>query len=341
MRTPLLLLLLVSLLAASEACKSSSSSPPRPPRVERRREEASSEDDDDDSPDETAEDAVMEEEDFDLICDNHVVPNRTRRLPDVVIFGARKGGTRALLEFLKIHPMVKSSGPEIHYFDNHYARGSDWYVSQMVPVEEGQLCAEKTPGYFHHPEAARRAAATIPSARLLLIVRDPVKRLVSDYNQFRTRNLDRGRDYPPLESLVLTEDGTVDASYPPLQRSVYHQHLSRWLDHFPKEQIHVVHGDRFIREPWEELAGVEEFLGIPPAIQRDNFYFNSTKGFYCMQQRRSKGIWECTMKKCLSKSKGRPKPKVEDGALRKLENFFREHNRIFNEMVGRDFGWST
>ncbi len=107
----------------------------------------------------------------------------------------------------------------------------------MAPVEEGQLCAEKTPGYFHNPLAPARARATVPSARLLLIVRDPVRRLVSDYNQFRSRNLDRGREYPPLESLALTPQGEVDAAYPPLRRSLYHLHLARWLAEFPREQV--------------------------------------------------------------------------------------------------------
>lgn len=64
-------------------------------------------DEDDDEIDETAEDIAEDEEDFDLICDGHVAPNRTRRLPDVVIIGSKKGGTRALIEFLKLHPKAE------------------------------------------------------------------------------------------------------------------------------------------------------------------------------------------------------------------------------------------
>ena len=50
-----------------------------------------------------------------------------RRLPDVIIIGAKKSGTRALLEFLKIHPDVRAAGPETHFFDRFYDRGLDWY----------------------------------------------------------------------------------------------------------------------------------------------------------------------------------------------------------------------
>lgn len=52
---------------------------------------------------------------------------RTRKLPVAVIIGVKKGGTRALLEFLKVHPDVRAPGPEIHFFDRQYHKGLDWY----------------------------------------------------------------------------------------------------------------------------------------------------------------------------------------------------------------------
>ena len=131
----------------------------------------------------------------------------------------------------------------------------------------------------------------------------------------------------------------MDLTYPPLQRSVYHHHMTRWLRHFPREQLHIVHGEEFIRRPWEELGKVETFLGVPPTVTEDNFYFNSTKGFYCSQDTRTTGAWECTKKKCLSKTKGRPKPPVQPDTHKKLEDFYREHNKIFYGLMGRDFGW--
>ena len=52
-----------------------------------------------------------------------------RRLPQAIIIGVKKGGTRALLEFLRIHPDVRAPGPEVHFFDRHYDRGLEWYRS--------------------------------------------------------------------------------------------------------------------------------------------------------------------------------------------------------------------
>lgn len=46
-----------------------------------------------------------------------------KRLPDVLIIGVKKSGTRALLEFLRIHPNIRAAGSEIHFFDRHYSFG--------------------------------------------------------------------------------------------------------------------------------------------------------------------------------------------------------------------------
>ena len=51
----------------------------------------------------------------------------TKRLPQAIIIGVKKGGTRALLEFLRAHPNVKATGPEPHFFDKYYDRGMEWY----------------------------------------------------------------------------------------------------------------------------------------------------------------------------------------------------------------------
>ena len=54
-------------------------------------------------------------------------PEAVRRLPQAIIIGVKKGGTRALLEFLKEHPDVRAPSQEVHFFDRHYDRGLDWY----------------------------------------------------------------------------------------------------------------------------------------------------------------------------------------------------------------------
>lgn len=294
-----------------------------------------------DEDDETSDDISLDHEDFDLMCDLFEQPERLKKKPDFIIIGAKKGGTRALLEFLRLHPRIKAAGPEIHFFDNHYEKGMEWYISQLPAVSDNQLVTEKTPAYFHTPEVPQRIKAMDPNIKLVLILRDPVKRLISDYNQFRTKNLDMGNTYPDLEELVFDAEGQVNDKYPPVQRSVYFKHMKRWFRHFPQNQIHIVNGDAFIRQPWIETQKIENFLQIEPVITENNFFFNNTKGYYCGKDIRTTGVWTCVRDKCLSKAKGRPKPPLKPSTGDKLTEFFRSHNLKFYQLVNQTFGWPT
>lgn len=50
-----------------------------------------------------------------------------KKFPQAIIIGVKKGGTRALLEFLRIHPDVRAVGSEPHFFDRFYDKGPEWY----------------------------------------------------------------------------------------------------------------------------------------------------------------------------------------------------------------------
>ncbi|KAB1265390.1 Heparan sulfate glucosamine 3-O-sulfotransferase 3A1 [Camelus dromedarius] len=54
----------------------------------------------------------------------------SKQLPQAIIIGVKKGGTRALLEFLRVHPDVRAVGAEPHFFDRSYHKGLAWYRAQ-------------------------------------------------------------------------------------------------------------------------------------------------------------------------------------------------------------------
>ncbi|KAI5091603.1 heparan sulfate glucosamine 3-O-sulfotransferase 2 [Silurus meridionalis] len=57
-----------------------------------------------------------------------------KKLPQAIIIGVKKGGTRALLEALRVHPDVRAVGNEPHFFDRNYEKGLDWYRHQNPKV---------------------------------------------------------------------------------------------------------------------------------------------------------------------------------------------------------------
>jgi [heparan sulfate]-glucosamine 3-sulfotransferase 3 len=53
----------------------------------------------------------------------------------------------------------------------------------MPPTLEGQVTMEKTPSYFVTREVPQRVRQMNPNTKLLIVVRDPVTRAISDYTQ--------------------------------------------------------------------------------------------------------------------------------------------------------------
>jgi len=80
---------------------------------------------------------------------------------------------------------VEKAPVEVHFFDRdgNYAKGLEWYQQQMPEVREDQISIEKSPSYFVTPEVPERIHGMNNSIKLLLIVREPVTRVISDYTQ--------------------------------------------------------------------------------------------------------------------------------------------------------------
>lgn len=101
-----------------------------------------------------------------------------QQLPKAIIIGVRKGGTRALLEMLNLHPAVVKASQEIHFFDNdeNYAKGIEWYRKKMPFSYPQQITIEKSPAYFITEEVPERIYKMNSSIKLLIIVREPTTR---------------------------------------------------------------------------------------------------------------------------------------------------------------------
>ncbi|XP_007516675.2 heparan sulfate glucosamine 3-O-sulfotransferase 2 [Erinaceus europaeus] len=255
-----------------------------------------------------------------------------KRLPQALIVGVKKGGTRAVLEFIRVHPDVRALGTEPHFFDRNYGRGLDWYRSLMPRTLESQITLEKTPSYFVTQEAPRRIFNMSRDTKLIVVVRDPVTRAISDY----TQTLSKKPDLPAFEGLSFRNRslGQVDASWNAIRIGLYALHLQGWLRYFPLAQIHFVSGERLITDPAGEMGRVQDFLGIRRLITDQHFYFNKTKGFPCLKKPASS-----LLPRCLGKSKGRTHVQIDPDVIEQLRDFYRPHNIKFYEAVGRDFRW--
>ncbi|XP_061740891.1 heparan sulfate glucosamine 3-O-sulfotransferase 3B1a [Nerophis ophidion] len=263
---------------------------------------------------------------------NHLLNvSEANKLPQAIIIGVKKGGTRALLEFLRLHPDVRAAGAEPHFFDRNYDKGLEWYRELMPKSSQGQLTMEKTPSYYITKEVPARIHAMSKDTKLIVVVRNPVTRAISDYTQTRSKK----PDIPSFESLTFKNtSGVIDAAWSAVQIGMYAKHLERWLRYFPMEQLLFVSGERLISDPAGEVARVQDFLRLRRVVTEKHFHFNPTKGFPCLK--RPEGN---SKPHCLGKTKGRTHPNIDPEVVQRLREFYKPFNRRFYQMIGHDFGW--
>uniref|UniRef100_A0A1A8S227 Sulfotransferase n=1 Tax=Nothobranchius rachovii TaxID=451742 RepID=A0A1A8S227_9TELE len=255
-----------------------------------------------------------------------------KKLPQAIIIGVKKGGTRALLEALRVHPDVRAVGNEPHFFDRNYERGLDWYRDLMPSTLEGQITMEKTPSYFVTNHAPKRIHSMAKDIKLIIVVRNPVTRAISDY----TQTLSKKPEIPTFEVLAFKNRtlGLIDASWSALRIGIYALHLESWMQYFPLSQMHFVSGERLIVDPAGEMAKVQDFLGLKRIVTDKHFYFNKTKGFPCLKKPE-----DSSTPRCLGKSKGRTHPKIDPDVIRRLHKFYKPFNMMFYQMTGQNFEW--
>lgn len=275
-----------------------------------------------------------------------------KRFPVVIIIGVKKAGTRALLKILKLHPKVCACGPEMHFFDRYNSMGLEWYRNKMPLCYANEITVEKTPSYFVTKGVERDIFVYSKSInhtlKLLVIVRDPTTRAISDYTQtlHRSRRTKSTRKLATFEQLALTNtsDGLrmVNSRWDAIKIGVYSKHLRRWLNYFTLEHIHVVSGESLAKEPYEEFKKVEKFLDLPSFVRPEHFVYNKTKKFYCFNQDlsfKNEVITTRTPSHCLGNSKGRSHTKVPAHAEKLLREYYRPFNDELYRMVQRNFGW--
>nr|WP_245929907.1 sulfotransferase [Allonocardiopsis opalescens] len=216
-----------------------------------------------------------------------------RMLPGFLIVGAQRSGTTSLFKALVQHgnviapPLRKG----VHYFDVGYHRTLGWYRSHFPLLRTAErvrrrtgapaLTGESSPYYLFHPLAAERIAATLPQARLLVAVRDPVQRAYSAHAHerargFETEPFERALDLEPERLAGAQRPGADPSALPAalahahrhhayLARGRYAEQLERLEKAVGRDRILVVDSGDFFTDPRPVFAAVERFLGLPPA----------------------------------------------------------------------------
>jgi hypothetical protein len=199
-----------------------------------------------------------------------------RSLPQAMIIGAMKCGTSSLHNYLTQHPgVIAPLRKEVHYFDVRFAQGERWYRANFGRVGEPGLNLDSSPYYLAHPLAPQRAHALVPEAKLIVLLRDPVRRAYSHYWHERHKE----RETLSFEEAIAAEPARLGDDEQRLARgeirqSRAHQHFSylargryaeqleRWWRHYPRERLLVLRFEELARDPLAVLDRTLEFLGL-------------------------------------------------------------------------------
>ena len=182
-------------------------------------------------------------------------------LPHFVVIGAMKSGTTSLHEYLRTHPTVfMPAVKETHFFDatqGNWHRGLAWYESQFGWASPGDVVGEASPGYTRHPAipgVAGRLASVLPGARLVYLVRHPIDRMRSQYQQ----NVLYEGEPQSIDDALLGNPHYLDCSR-------YAMQLDQYLEHFPEDHILVVTSEDLKGRRIDTLRRVFEFIEVNPS----------------------------------------------------------------------------
>lgn len=106
------------------------------------------------------------------------------RFPQFIGIGTRRCGSSWVHHILNGHPDVGKPPSGLHFFSEHYERGSQWYADQLAPYADRQVLLEFSVSYLYPDKAdlvAPRIEATLGQPQLFVCLRDPVERAFSDY----------------------------------------------------------------------------------------------------------------------------------------------------------------
>jgi len=190
---------------------------------------------------------------------------RHAELPNLIIVGGLKCGTTSIHHYLGLHPEVQMSKPkELNFFvsELNWDLGLDWYASRFD--SRFKVRGESSPHYTNLPRfegVAERIQRHCPDARLLYMVRDPIKRILSHWVHATGAGYESG---DLVE--VLSEPNT---SY--MNRSKYWMQLQPYLERFDRDQIEVITQEELQTEREETMRKAFAFAGVDESFKSEQF----------------------------------------------------------------------
>ncbi|MFK8185638.1 MAG: sulfotransferase [Phormidesmis sp.] len=178
-------------------------------------------------------------------------------MPNFIVLGAGKAGTQSIYNYLLEHPDIyMSPTKETNFFAlngqqpnfqgppdpiNQYSIADlNDYQAQFANVTTEKAIGEISPLYLYSPIAPRRIKETLPNAKLIVILRNPVDRAYSCYLFLRARLTETITDF---DQALQAEPERIDKNWPwpwhYKSLGFYYEQLQRYYQLFDPDQIKI------------------------------------------------------------------------------------------------------
>ena len=269
-------------------------------------------------------------------------------LPTFIVIGTMKGGTTSLNHYLKHHPQAgMTKKKEINFFckDEIWGKGVNWYKEQFTNTEQAKVFGDVSPRYskcHSHPLTAKRMHDTVPGAKLIYLVRDPIKRILSHYSH----------NYSQLQTdLTFSDylDENIKETGNAVMSSMYWAQLEYYLKYFPKEQIKVVKSEDLLTNRKEALFDIFDYIGIEHYWDDELFNQERNQGSvrarprpFVSWTRKYPSLFRIVYKLSTTKMRGIlsvefPRPKPTEEQIERLQDIFKPDIRELSKFSGIDF----
>lgn len=182
---------------------------------------------------------------------------------DFIGIGFTKAGSTWIYKLLEEHPDIHvSKTKETNFFvtqDLDSKPENIKYLEEFFRGGEDRIRGEFSPMYINRDKALENIKKFYPGIKLLVILRSPADKRISEvmYNhRFKT-------DMESEDFDRLIYEKFKDAQ----PRSMYYDRLERWMEYFPRKNIHVMILEEMTAAPYKEAAKLYEFLGADTSFR--------------------------------------------------------------------------
>jgi len=228
---------------------------------------------------------------------------RWRPGPELLVVGAKRGGTTSLWRYLDSHPGMLATFPRAehvkgtYFFDEGWSRGEDWYRSHFATTWTRHRVGnrlgyppatfEASPYYLFHPHAPSRAHQVVPNALIVAVLRDPVERAFSHWKERRHHTEDLSFEdalaaeperTAGVEAALLADPSLVSLAHRHqtyVAQGRYAPMLERWFAAYGRDQVLVTAAEDFYADPQAFCDQITDRLGLPRHDLGDPEPFNS------------------------------------------------------------------